>query len=323
MVDKLFKKIVAIVVTSSILATLFPALSYAKEYKSLEDSTIDASILEAESFYFGSVSPEINENANSIYLMKIGRGGAKKGSASTDLKILDVTSKYGKDYVIRLHDSDADVEVPELVVNLQEEEPETVTRPVAGEAMFEEESMKQKEETLQKSMEEINAEIQAITEPIIEEFKANLEREEGYQSLEVKSEVVHTTEDYFTLKLICFTAQGSGVEWYYYYTIDLNTGERLELEDLFAEGADYVTPISENVILQMREKMAEDDMNMYWLDDEIEELNFKAIKEDQSFYLDADGNVVISFNEGDVAPMYMGVVEFTIPNEVISDIRVY
>ena len=113
MVDKLFKKIVAIVVTSSILATLFPALSYAKEYKSLEDSTIDASILEAESFYFGSVSPEINENANSIYLMKIGRGGAKKGSASIDLKILDVTSKYGKDYVIRLHDSDADVEVPE------------------------------------------------------------------------------------------------------------------------------------------------------------------------------------------------------------------
>ena len=83
-----------------------------------------------------------------------------------------------------------------------------------------------------------------------------------------------------------------------------------------------MTPISENIISQMREKMAEDEMNMYWLDDEIEELNFKAIKEDQSFYLDENGNVVISFNEGDVAPMYMGVVEFTIPNEVISDIRV-
>ena len=216
----------------------------------------------------------------------------------------------------------ADVEVPELVVAPQEEEPETVTKPLAGEAMLEEESLQQKEEILQKSMEEINAEIQAITEPIIEEFKANLEREEGYQSLEVKSEVLHTTEEYFTLKLICFTAQGSGVEWNYYYTIDLNTGKRLELEDLFVEGADYVTPISENVISQMRKKMAEDDMNMYWVDDEIEELNFKAIKEDQSFYLDAEGNIVISFNEGDVAPMYMGVVEFTIPNEVISDIRV-
>ena len=216
----------------------------------------------------------------------------------------------------------ADVEVPELVVNLQEEEPETVTKPIAGEAMLEEESMKQKEETLQKSMEEINAEIQAITEPFIEEFKANLEREEGYQSLGVKSEVIHTTQDYFTLKMTCYTAEGSSSEWYYYYTIDLNTGERLQLADIFTEGSDYVTLISENIISQMREKMAADEMNMYWLDDEIEELNFKAIKEDQSFYLDAEGNVVISFNEGDVAPMYMGVVEFTIPNEVISDIRV-
>ena len=216
----------------------------------------------------------------------------------------------------------ADVEVPELVMTPQEEEPETVTKPVAGEALIEEESMEQKEETLKKSMEEINAEIQAITEPFIEEFKENLEREEGYQSLGVKSEVIHTTQDYFTLKMTCYTAEGSSSEWYYYYTIDLNTGERLQLADIFTEGSDYVTPISENIISQMREKMAEDEMNMYWLDDEIEELNFKTIKEDQSFYLDADGNVVISFNEGDVAPMYMGVVEFTIPNEVISDIRV-
>ena len=227
-----------------------------------------------------------------------------------------------RDYQYEDERNIADVEVPELVMTPQEEEPETVTKPVAGEALIEEESMEQKEETLKKSMEEINAEIQAITDPFIEEFKENLEREEGYQSLGVKSEVIHTTQDYFTLKMTCYTAEGSSSEWYYYYTIDLNTGERLQLADIFTEGSDYVTPISENIISQMREKMAEDEMNMYWLDDEIEELNFKAIKEDQSFYLDADGNVVISFNEGDVAPMYMGVVEFTIPNEVISDIRV-
>ena len=227
-----------------------------------------------------------------------------------------------RDYQYEDNRNIADVDVPELVMVTQEEVDTIVIKDVAGEALIEEESMAQKEGTLKKSMEEINAEIQVITEPFIEEFKANLESEEGYQSLGVKSEVIHTTQDYFTLKLICYTAEGSSAEWYYYYTIDLNTGERLELEDIFTEGADYVTPISENIIFQMREKMAEDEMNMYWLDDEIEELNFKAIKEDQSFYLDENGNVVISFNEGDVAPMYMGVVEFTIPNEVISDIRV-
>ena len=228
-----------------------------------------------------------------------------------------------RDYQYEDDRNTADVNVPELAMVPQEEETEQmVTKDLAGEALMEEESMQAKEQTLEKSMEEINAEIETITESLIEEFKSNLEREEGYQDLMVESEVVNTTENLFTLKLLCYTAQASGAEWNYYYTIDLATGERLQLSDMFAEGADYVTPISENIKEQMRAKMAEDDMNMYWLDDEIEELNFTEISEDQSFYIDENSNIVISFNEGDVAPMYMGVVEFTIPNEVTKDIRI-
>lgn len=30
---------------------------------------------------------------------------------------------------------------------------------------------------------------------------------------------------------------------------------------------------------------------------------------------------MICFNEGDVAPMYRGCVEFVIPNEVLADVR--
>ena len=217
----------------------------------------------------------------------------------------------------------ADVKVPEFEMALQEDETEQfVTKDLAGEALMEEESLQAKEDALEKSMDEINLEIQAITEPFVEEFKANLENEQGYQDLIIESEVVNTTDEYFTLKLICYTAGASGAEWNYYYTIDLATGERMQLKHIFADGADYITPISENIISQMREKMAEDEMNMYWLDDEIEELNFKSIKEDQAFYMNESGNVVISFNEGDVAPMYMGVVEFVIPDEVIADIRI-
>lgn len=206
-----------------------------------------------------------------------------------------------RDYQYEDDRNTADVNVPELAMAQQEEGTEQM---------------------LEKSMEEINAEIETITESLIEEFKANLEREEGYQDLMVESEVVNTTENLFTLKLLCYTAQASGVEWTYYYTIDLATGERLQLSDMFSEDADYITPISENIKEQMRAKMAEDEMNMYWLDDEIEELNFTAISEDQSFYIDENSNIVISFNEGDVAPMYMGIVEFIIPNEVTKDIRI-
>ena len=55
--------------------------------------------------------------------------------------------------------------------------------------------------------------------------------------------------------------------------------------------------------------------------DENEELNFKTITDETSFYVNEKDNVVICFNEGEVAPMYMGAVEFEIPADVLSDIR--
>ncbi len=55
---------------------------------------------------------------------------------------------------------------------------------------------------------------------------------EGYQDIMIKHEVINTTDDYFTLKLMCYQAAGSGYEMDYYYTIDLKTGERLALKDL-------------------------------------------------------------------------------------------
>lgn len=227
-----------------------------------------------------------------------------------------------RDYQYEDERNTANVEVPELAAVEEELSKETViTKGVAGEALIEEDVVEQKKETLQKTMDEINEEIQTITEPFIEEFKTNLENEEGYQDLIVESEVINTTSEYFTLKLICYTANASGTEWNYYYTIDLNTGERLTLKNIFKEGADYVTPISENIKTQMEEQMAADENVYYWLYDEMEEFNFKQIAENQFFYINENGEVVISFNEGDVAPMYMGVVEFVIEEDAINNIR--
>ena len=156
---------------------------------------------------------------------------------------------------------------------------------------------------------------------MIKEFETYAEDELGYQDVMVKSEVLKTTPDYFTLKLICYEGAGSGYEWNYFYTIDLKTGKRLALKDIFVDGADYITPISENIKTQMQKQMDADENVHYWLNDEFEEWNFKSITDETSFYLDEKGDLVICFNEGDVAPMYMGTVSFTIPSNVIKDIR--
>ena len=176
-------------------------------------------------------------------------------------------------------------------------------------------------EKLKRTTDEINVEIQEITNELVEHFEEYLEDEQGYQEIIVKSNVLATTQDYFTLKLFCYQVAGSGYQWNYYFTIDLNTGERLQMQDVFKDGADYITPISENIKEQMQAQMAEDEMVCYWLDQEIEEWNFKTITDETAFYLNESGNVVICFNEGDVAPMYMGAVEFEIPAEVLENIR--
>lgn len=207
-----------------------------------------------------------------------------------------------RNYENETEKSYANIEVPE--VELQEEVADS-----------------QKQETLEKTAEEINQEIQRITDELVSEYKTYLENEEGYKEVVVNSEVLVTTEDYFSLKLLCYESAASGYRWNYYYTIDLETGERLQLKDIFVEDSDYITVISDDIKKQMAEQMEADENVYYWLNDEMEEMNFKSITEDTAFYVNKAGNVVIGFNEGDVAPMYMGAVEFEIMSEVVKDIR--
>jgi hypothetical protein len=167
---------------------------------------------------------------------------------------------------------------------------------------------------------EVNEEIAEVTDQYIREFQEQMEQE-GYHDVVVKSEQVNTTDDYFTLKLMCYEGAADGVEMDYYYTFSTKTGERLTLSDMFADGSDYKQVISDNIISQMREKMAEDENNIYWLDDEDPDMNFTGIEEDVSFYVNENDEIVICFQEGDVAPMYMGNVEFAIPNEAVARIR--
>ena len=176
------------------------------------------------------------------------------------------------------------------------------------------------DETAAVTADEINAEIKEITEKLIQEFEEKLKYEEGYQEMMVTSEVIATTDNYFTLKLICYQGAGSGAEWDYFYTIDLENGNRLQLSDLFAEGSDYIGVISENIKEQMKEQMEADENVIYWLESDIPEWNFEKITDETNFYLNQDGNIVIAFNEGDVAPMYMGCVEFVIPKEIVAGI---
>ena len=166
------------------------------------------------------------------------------------------------------------------------------------------------------SADAINFDINEETNKLIEEFKKSMENEEGYQNIYIDSNVKLDTDDLFSLELILYQGAGSGYEQHKHYTVDKKTGKELSLKDLC--GDDYIDTISEEIKTQMREQMAADETVQYWLDDpEVEEWNFDKIAEDQDFYVNEDGHIVVCFNEYDVAPGSMGCVEFTL-NETVN-----
>ena len=174
-------------------------------------------------------------------------------------------------------------------------------------------------EQLKQSADQINASVKEMTDQIIAEFEAGLERDtelQGADHIHVGHEVVTDNDRYFSMKVWSVEEMGSGFEQDHYYTIDRSTGQILTLADLFTDDS-YIETISEEIKCQMQAQMDADENVYYWLhDEEIPEWNFQQIAKDQSFYISNDGTLIICFNEGDVAPMYMGCVQFEMPETI-------
>ena len=204
-----------------------------------------------------------------------------------------------RDYQVNEERNNADVKVPQVEVDTADDNADSDTVAQA-----------------RASADAINFDINEETNKLIEEFKESLKNQEGYQSLYIDSNVKLDTDNLFSLELILYQGAGSGYEQHKHYTVDKKTGKELSLKDLC--GDDYIDTISEEIKTQMREQMAADETVQYWLDDpEVEEWNFDKIAEDQDFYVNEDGHIVVCFNEYDVAPGSMGCVEFTL-NETVN-----
>lgn len=170
---------------------------------------------------------------------------------------------------------------------------------------------------------QITEEIRQMEEQAVTSFEQNVSQETGYQTLRFLHRTITDTPDWYCMEVFCYTASADGFEQVNHFTINKKTGERVELEDLFYAGADYITPISEEIISQMRARMKENPEVEYWIDSEDDpESDFSRIRDDQDFYIDDEGRLVICFNELEAAPMSMGTVEFIIPDKVLASIRI-
>ncbi|MDQ0156330.1 DUF3298 and DUF4163 domain-containing protein [Robertmurraya andreesenii] len=148
----------------------------------------------------------------------------------------------------------------------------------------------------------------------------------GHLGVDSGYEVITDNDQLLSIGRYVVNTVGSSSTTMTYDTIDKKNQILLSLPMLFKDDS-YVKTISENIKEQMREQMKADENKIYWVsnagleDEELTEL-FETINKEQNFYINNEGKLVLSFDKYEVAPGYMGVVEFIIPTEIISDILV-
>lgn len=167
------------------------------------------------------------------------------------------------------------------------------------------------------SAEKINADIAKITDELIQEFKEELTKSE-YKNLDVHSEVILNSEEYYVLSLSVLQEEGDSHTLNHYYTVDKHSGELLTLSELFPYTANYKEILTEEVKKQIKEhnRSSED---KYFVQDGEDEEGFREVTDEQSFYINADKHLVLVFPEGEIAPMSMGEIQFIMPESIWQD----
>lgn len=170
----------------------------------------------------------------------------------------------------------------------------------------------------------LNREFQEHADAVICAFEKDvkaLQKEYGdsfHLGVEANYTVRTDNEDVLAIDSYIVNTAASSSTRHIFYNIDKKTGTLIELASLFQEDADYITPISAYLIGEMRSQNQKG-TGYFWADEEDIE-NFETIKEDQNFFINDNGNIVICFDKYEVAAGAQGCPEFEIPNEVVKHI---
>lgn len=163
----------------------------------------------------------------------------------------------------------------------------------------------------------VNADIKAYVEPLIADYEKKLAETSGDAHFSVQSDykVVFDNDDYVSLEINTEVISGSGAQFVKVFTVDKKTGEAVSLKD-YLGSQEKMDAVTAEIKKQMAEQTAKDENNIYFA--EGEEGGFTALKGEESFYPDEKGDIVVVFDEYEVAPGYMGVVRFTIPKAIFA-----
>ena len=142
---------------------------------------------------------------------------------------------------------------------------------------------------------------------------AKLEKEgkTTHKSADIWSETIAENDKTASIAIYNTEIEASAATNRKIYNINKEDKTVLTLEGIFGNN-DYVDVLSKNILSQMKERTKKDSNDVYFVD------NTFKIKKDQPFYINDKGELVICFDEYEVAPGSAGLVEFVIPSNIVS-----
>ena len=163
----------------------------------------------------------------------------------------------------------------------------------------------------------VNRDVQAYTDRLLTQFQEDCKTlGEGYESLDVSYDVLTDSNSWFTLRVNGLQIMASGYEFSRIYNIDKQADRIVALKDLFQPDSDWAQRLTEEIRRQMAQQMEDPDSGaVYFTED------WEGVRDDQNYYFDADGRLVLAFDEYEIAPGAMGAPEFTIPDDVWQEVR--
>ena len=169
----------------------------------------------------------------------------------------------------------------------------------------------------QKTADEINAEITATTDKIIETFKEEAAKENSVSTTNIETQTITDNERWLSIKLSIYESSADSYSHAVFYTIDKQSGKRTTWDQLYPSAKDVrFSEISNYIAEQMKKEMNEDESKSYWIDSDMPEDDFRSISDLTQFYIDESNHLNIYFAQGEVGPMSMGEVTFLIPDEI-------
>ena len=163
---------------------------------------------------------------------------------------------------------------------------------------FEEDAMNFKQ-TLEAEVKEYAAECEAAGYPI-----RPYQLFTRYQQCSLNDDILSLYVDYYQ-----YTGGAHGITERRAYNIDLKTGKLLPLAELFKPGYDYKAVIDKEINRQIAL-----DPEPYFEGD----MGFKGIAPEHNYYLEGE-NLVIYFNQYEIAPYAAGIREFKIPLTLLDE----